>query len=179
MVARLYCTHAFHSSCIEEWLKLKSDCPLCKKDFRDHEEYKAHPDCPQIIEIPPINHEEQQLNFVGNLNHFLNAHIWNSNIDYDGNDENDGYSAGYYQADEEEEEEDDEGECEGEDEDEDGEDEMGNMEEEPHEDGQGHVLDASHEDDQSEHAEASIYSGIEHEDEQEDADPSDQDQDQE
>jgi endo-1,4-beta-mannosidase len=26
--------HYFHSSCIEQWMKLKNECPLCKAEIR-------------------------------------------------------------------------------------------------------------------------------------------------
>ena len=31
MVKALQCTHKFHSSCINQWLKQKLKCPLCKQ----------------------------------------------------------------------------------------------------------------------------------------------------
>ena len=27
---KLFCEHIFHSDCIDEWLKRKSDCPVCR-----------------------------------------------------------------------------------------------------------------------------------------------------
>ena len=30
MVKSLACTHKFHSKCINDWLKVKLKCPLCK-----------------------------------------------------------------------------------------------------------------------------------------------------
>jgi len=30
----LMCFHIFHSNCIDDWLKEKSTCPLCKMDQR-------------------------------------------------------------------------------------------------------------------------------------------------
>ena len=30
MVKALNCTHKFHSKCINDWLKVKLKCPLCK-----------------------------------------------------------------------------------------------------------------------------------------------------
>ena len=31
-----FCKHAFHTKCIENWLKTNSLCPLCKQDFKKH-----------------------------------------------------------------------------------------------------------------------------------------------
>ncbi|KAF9578919.1 hypothetical protein BGW38_005053, partial [Lunasporangiospora selenospora] len=35
----LYCDHIFHKECVDEWLKLKRTCPLCKMDIS--EAYRA------------------------------------------------------------------------------------------------------------------------------------------
>jgi hypothetical protein len=31
MIKALNCTHKFHSKCINDWLKVKLKCPLCKQ----------------------------------------------------------------------------------------------------------------------------------------------------
>ena len=36
MLRRLKCFHAFHQKCIDEWLKQKSICPLCKASQRSN-----------------------------------------------------------------------------------------------------------------------------------------------
>ncbi len=33
-VVELNCVHQFHSTCIQEWLNHKRECPLCKKKYR-------------------------------------------------------------------------------------------------------------------------------------------------
>lgn len=33
------CPHRFHSKCIEEWLKKKPECPLCKQNKKDELEF--------------------------------------------------------------------------------------------------------------------------------------------
>lgn len=33
-VVELNCVHQFHSSCIQQWLNHKRECPLCKKKYR-------------------------------------------------------------------------------------------------------------------------------------------------
>ena len=32
---KLKCCHNFHKSCLKEWLKIKQNCPLCRKSFID------------------------------------------------------------------------------------------------------------------------------------------------
>lgn len=29
-VGRLHCEHTFHVKCVQEWLRMKSWCPICK-----------------------------------------------------------------------------------------------------------------------------------------------------
>jgi alpha-D-ribose 1-methylphosphonate 5-triphosphate synthase subunit PhnH len=29
------CSHSFHSDCLKDWLKIKSTCPLCKKNKKE------------------------------------------------------------------------------------------------------------------------------------------------
>lgn len=31
----LFCTHRFHASCLDNWLKNSIRCPICKRDVRD------------------------------------------------------------------------------------------------------------------------------------------------
>jgi hypothetical protein len=33
-ITELECTHIFHTSCITEWVKYKSDCPVCRKSIK-------------------------------------------------------------------------------------------------------------------------------------------------
>jgi hypothetical protein len=42
MIIELYCKHNFHTFCLAKWLKENVKCPLCKKDFRQYDEYKKY-----------------------------------------------------------------------------------------------------------------------------------------
>jgi hypothetical protein len=33
-ITELECTHIFHTSCVSEWVKYKSDCPVCRKSIK-------------------------------------------------------------------------------------------------------------------------------------------------
>jgi len=33
VIRTLPCMHKFHAECIDEWLKKKTACPICRKDF--------------------------------------------------------------------------------------------------------------------------------------------------
>jgi hypothetical protein len=33
-ITEMECTHIFHTSCISEWVKYKSDCPVCRKSIK-------------------------------------------------------------------------------------------------------------------------------------------------
>ena len=37
----LGCNHSFHEDCIEEWMYIKNNCPMCRKDIieEDHVKY--------------------------------------------------------------------------------------------------------------------------------------------
>ena len=39
-LTELYCKHTFHKECIKKWLLTNPKCPCCRKNFRDHAEYK-------------------------------------------------------------------------------------------------------------------------------------------
>ena len=30
-ILKLHCNHIFHENCIEEWLQIKMECPICRK----------------------------------------------------------------------------------------------------------------------------------------------------
>jgi hypothetical protein len=39
---RLPCKHCFHTSCIEKWLLVNNFCPMCKRDFHDHQYFSEY-----------------------------------------------------------------------------------------------------------------------------------------
>ena len=41
-LVKLFCKHKFHAECIKKWFENNSKCPMCRKDFRIHEEYKEY-----------------------------------------------------------------------------------------------------------------------------------------
>ena len=45
-ITYFFCKHAFHTKCIENWLKTSSLCPLCKQDIKKHKEYEKMPGYP-------------------------------------------------------------------------------------------------------------------------------------
>lgn len=49
------CHHKYHHSCISEWFKINSKCPLCKKDYKGQFDLQANdPDQEDIMEIEPL-----------------------------------------------------------------------------------------------------------------------------
>jgi hypothetical protein len=39
-LTELFCKHTFHKECIKKWLLKNPKCPVCRKNFKEHEEYK-------------------------------------------------------------------------------------------------------------------------------------------
>lgn len=49
------CHHKYHYTCISEWFKINSKCPLCKKDYIGQFNIQAgNGDQDDIIEVEPL-----------------------------------------------------------------------------------------------------------------------------
>lgn len=78
-IAKLNCGHIFHSECIDEWMKKKDNCPLCKKRLEDSG--NSNTSSKEDSTTNNQNTENNSRSFTGNRSNYRNYSLAEELVD--------------------------------------------------------------------------------------------------